>query len=691
MNARWPAIALPAVVLMSALAIGQDAPVPSSGKTPLGVRQQRVERLMEDLERKFKVLAQTLQQSEPERAERIVKTLQESKQLLVQQRMAEIVKLLDQSQLEGATTGQGQVLLDIKKLIGLLLDEQNDRDKKLEEWKQLQQWKEEIQKLLEEERPQKAESDRLANKEQTLADLAAQIKAVEALIKAQEKVNQETGEARPKGPQALGKAAGQQAKVREQTEKTADMVAGKKPGEAKPGEGKPGESKPSEAKPAEAKPGEGKPGEGKPGEGKPGEGKPGEAKPGEAKPGEGKSGEGKPGEGKPGEGQPGEGAGGQPAPKQPPAPGEKSLRDAAKNQQSAEKNLETGKGKAGEEDQQRALADLKRALDELKKEESRIASLPPEEFKKMADKQADTAQKTARLQEKMQKAEDAAGGEGGGSGKPGSGGKKSPGKKSVQQAQKNMEDASGDLGKQDPGEASRDQDKAIKDLEKALQEIEERLAQLREETQLEKLARLEARFREMLARQQAVSKDTIEMDKKRIANGGELKRADRLGVGKLAAEERELAEAAQVAYDIIYEDGTSVVFPEIVSQLRDDLVAVGQLLDTQKVDSYPQSLQKEIEITLEELIEALQKAQQQKEGGGGGGGGGGEEPLLPNSAELKLLRLSQLRVNRRTESFDKSRPKTELEPVLKQEVMNISQRQAEIADMTIRILERAQQ
>ena len=37
------------------------------------------------------------------------------------------------------------------------------------------------------------------------------------------------------------------------------------------------------------------------------------------------------------------------------------------------------------------------------------------------------------------------------------------------------------------------------------------------------------------------------------------------------------------------------------------------------------TLQKEIETTLEELIEALQQAQQQKEGAGGGGGGGGGE------------------------------------------------------------------
>jgi hypothetical protein len=708
MNARWRFFAVPAVLAVAVMglrSIAQEVPVPASGKTPLGVRQQRVERMMDDLERKFKILAQTLQKTEPERAERIVKTLQESKQLLVQQKMADIVKLLDQSQLDDATTGQQQVLKDIRHLIALLLNEQDDRSAQ-EEWKQLMEWKKMIEDILDEERPQKAESDRLANKEQTLADLAAQIKAVEQLIKQQEKVNADTGEARPKGAAALGKVAGQQAKVREATEKTADMIAGKKPGEGeakpgesnpgegKPGEGKPDEGKPGEAKPNEGKPGEGKPKEGKPGEGKPGEGKPKEGKPGEGKPGEGKPGEGKPGEGKPGEGQPSEGQPGEEKPKenkQPPAPGEKSLRDAAKNQQSAEKNLGDGKGKASEEDEQRALADLKKALDQLKKEENRIASLPPEEFKKLADKQSDTAQKTAQLEEQMKKQEEGGGGgDGEGKGKPGAGkkGKPSPGKKSVQQAKKNMDDASDDLGKQDPAEASRDQDKSIKELEKALQEIEERLAQLREETQLEKLARLEKRFRDMLAMQQAASKETIELDKKRV--DGELARPDRLAVQKLGADERAIAELAQQAYDIIYEDGTSVVFPEIVSQLRDDLVAVGQLLDTLKTDAYTQSSQTEIEITLKELIEALQKAQQQKEGGGGGGGGGGgEEPLLPNSAELKLLRLSQLRVNRRTESFDKARPATNLEPVLKQEVMNISQRQSEIAEMTIRILERA--
>jgi hypothetical protein len=56
----------------------------------------------------------------------------------------------------------------------------------------------------------------------------------------------------------------------------------------------------------------------------------------------------------------------------------------------------------------------------------------------------------------------------------------------------------------------------------------------------------------------------------------ELTRADRLQVGKLAAEEGKLATMAEQAMEIIIEDGTSVVFPEVVGQLRDDLAKVAE-------------------------------------------------------------------------------------------------------------------
>ena len=55
-------------VFAVALAMAQETPPqPSAGKTPLGVRQQRVEQMTEELERRFTSLIQSLQQAEPER------------------------------------------------------------------------------------------------------------------------------------------------------------------------------------------------------------------------------------------------------------------------------------------------------------------------------------------------------------------------------------------------------------------------------------------------------------------------------------------------------------------------------------------------------------------------------------------------------------------------------------------------
>jgi hypothetical protein len=255
-----------------------------------------------------------------------------------------------------------------------------------------------------------------------------------------------------------------------------------------------------------------------------------------------------------------------------------------------------------------------------------------------------------------------------------------------------MDQASGGLKKKDPAEANKDQRKAIEELEKAIQEIEDRLAQLREETQLEKLARLEARFTEMLARQESATRSTAELVKKKT-DGVALTRADNLQVGKLAAEETKLGEMAEQAMEIIVEDGTSVVFPEVVGQLRDDLAGVAKLLEDKRTDDYTVSRQQEVEATLKELIEALQKAQgQKKEGGGGGGGGGGDPPLLPNSAELKLLRSMQVRVNSRTTSIDKARAAApgKVDEVLDKDLSGVADRQQQIADLTQQMIERAQ-
>src|SRR5438552_2070710 len=61
---------------------GQE-PLPSNLATsPVGVRQQRIERMVQELQEKFKSLRLAIQDKEPERAERLQQALNKAKGLL---------------------------------------------------------------------------------------------------------------------------------------------------------------------------------------------------------------------------------------------------------------------------------------------------------------------------------------------------------------------------------------------------------------------------------------------------------------------------------------------------------------------------------------------------------------------------------------------------------------------------------
>jgi hypothetical protein len=695
---------LSAVLLLAlcvpAAAQAADAPGEAAAdvehRSPLGIRQDRVKRLMQDLERKFKGVAQALEKSEPERAERLVKAFQESKHLLIESRMAEISRLLDQARYDTAGGNQEKLIADLRILIRILTED-DEFKRKEHERERLERWRDEVRRLLETERRHERESDKVANKDRTLADLDRQIKRLERLIERQRDLAEETTKTRGEGVAGLPSLADKQREVRLSTQELAEDVAG---GGRSAGAEKPGGVPPTEAADGQQPDGGEAAGGGTP---QPGEG--GGAESGAEGQGGSSS---EAGGGQPSEGGQPSAAGGQPSAggeKSDAAanqPGVQSLRRATENQQAAEQNLGDSRAKVAEANQQRAIAEMEQALDQLRGERSRIASLPPEAFEQMARDQDDTADETARLQEDMSPA-DQSGGDPSGGGQSGggqsgggesgggqSGGGQSPPRQQVQKAQKSMRGASDDLRKQDADSAADDQRKAIAELQKALEEIEQRLAQLREEMAIERLARLEARFREMLARQEPVTLTTATLEQARDADG-RLPRSQRLKVAKLAAAERDIDELAQQALDIIIEDGTSVVFPRIVQNLSEDLQSAATLLDAQRTGSYTQAVQQEIEQTLEELIEALERArkQQQQQGGGGGGGAGdGMRPLLPPSAELKLLRSAQLRVNRRTKALDAVRGEDPDDDVLELELRKITALQGQIVKITEEMLEK---
>ena len=639
------------------------------GDTALGVRQQRIKRMIVDLERQFTELARALQKESPEEAERLVEAFKKSKEMLLEKRMDEITAMLNLSKLDTAGEEQGRTIEDVKALIELLLrDDEEDRLKK--EIEKLERWKKALDELIVQETKLKEESDIHDDKDKALARLDKQIEELEGIIEKQSDLKKKTEDETAKGIDGLDALAEEQEKLRAETEELQKKVEAGPDAESESegeGEGKPqeGEGKPQEG---EGKPqeGEGKPqeGGGKPqeGEGKPQEGG-GKPQEGGGKPQEGggkpQEGGGKPqeGGGKPqeGGGKPQQGGGDQPP--QPERPGAEALKNATEDQKGAEKRLAEGKGKQAGESEDKALDDLGKALDELKKERDRIAGLTPEEMDGLAQQQNNTAGDTGKLAEEM--------GESGAEGQPSDPGQQQDplregqerARKAVEDAKGKMDKASGKLAGGNAGGASQSQGGALDDLERARQEVQDQLDELVQEQQMEALVQLEQLFREMLDKQKKASASTLAVDEKRGAQEGKLRRADRIQLRTVEVAERELVDKAQEAEGLIVDEGTSVVVRNVVEGMRNDLTAIADMLDGQQTGEFVQRSQKEVELTLEELIEAVKLAQQmldqQMQQQQPPQPGQQQKPgLLPPSAELKLLKLTQLRINRRTVDFD---------------------------------------
>ncbi len=670
-------VGLKLVVMLLLVATGTLQAQDEERRNQLSERQRMVERSMAELEAKFEIIAQKLEEKEPERAARLVQALQQAKENLIARKMAEISRLLDEQKLEQAEAELDGVILNLEALVRLLLNEQEDTMSRQEEIDKLKQWREQIVAIKREQERQTRETDKIANKDETLRDLAAQIEAVEQLIKDQQEVIEETDRNRGSGLQALDGVADQQFDVRQKTEELARDIGGDSQQTAST-EGEPG-TQPSGQEPSGQQPSDQEPSDQQPSD---------QQQQGQQQQGQQQQGQQQSGQQQSGQQQSGQQQSQQPQSKQ---PGQQPLENASQNQRQAEEELTSGKAARARMAEESALEELEAALAELKKEQRRIASLPPEAFEKMAQEQRRTENKAEDLARDMQNTpQSGQQGQEGQQGQPGQQQQQQgqPGQQSVQRAQKAMQNASGDLAEQDPERAVRQQERAEEELDKALREIEERLDQLREETREEKLARLEARFREMLARQQVATIMTMDLDDKKT-HLGKIRRRDLLTMLRLSSEEYEISELGQQAYDLLLEDGTSIVFPEMVQQTREDLGRVAQLLESEQIGPLTQLIQREIEASLEEMLEALKQTRKNNEGGGGGGGGG-NAPLLRKSAELKMLRAAQLRVNRLTGQFDLIRPDGKLEGALKRELDNIRVRQADIVEMMIRIMEKEQ-
>lgn len=578
----------------------------ASAADELAISQSRLADKYARLEELMLKMASIEAASNPRRAALLTRAVSQSKERLTKTQLETIVRLLNQQQLKRAVDGQTAVQTDLKALLELLMSE--DRSDRLKnEQARIKEYIKEVERLirlqkgLEGQNQSGSDAERLAKEQAQLAgrtgDLAKKIKENEEGASPDEEGSDEEDSSSEKSP----------------------MNGEEKPGEQKPGsEQKPGDSSKSGDSQQESgdmnKPGEGKSGEGKPQEGKSNEGEPKEGKSGddEQKPSGDKESDGE----KSGDMNN--------------KPGEESKPGAEKS--GAEKPSEEGKPSESGDSEQKPMEGSESKSGSQKSQQGKSQSGQPMEGQQGGSSDSDSQQQ----QQQDQQAQD------------------NPARQRIEQAQQKMQDAQKKLEEAKRKESVEDQRAAREELEKAKAELEEILRQMREEEVKRTLAALEQRFKKMLEMQLKVYESTRRLDQLPAEN-----RTDAFVVeaGKLGFEERKIATEAFKALTLLQEEGSSVAFPASVEQMHEDMQQVAERLADTKVDDITIGIEEDIIASLEEMIEALQKAQQdledkqQQQQQQQQQGGEQEQPLVDQIAELKMIKALQLRVNKRTTRY----------------------------------------
>ena len=224
-----------------------------------------------------------------------------------------------------------------------------------------------------------------------------------------------------------------------------------------------------------------------------------------------------------------------------------------------------------------------------------------------------------------------------------------PGAKPMQQARQSMQGAAEQFGRQDAEAGEEQQRAALDNLQETLDELDDALRQVRQEEREETLAALETRLRSLLSQERRV-RDAVEELAAQPAEAWT--RLQELRLSETSELHADVIEQAGATLRILRDEGTTVIIPELFAQMIEDMAQVAGLLQAPDLSAPTRALLDEIISQLQEIVDAVKEQRDQDAEAGdqppGAQQGDQARPLLPPSAELKLMRAMQVRLNDRS-------------------------------------------
>jgi hypothetical protein len=237
------------------------------------------------------------------------------------------------------------------------------------------------------------------------------------------------------------------------------------------------------------------------------------------------------------------------------------------------------------------------------------------------------------------------------------------------------------LGGMSASTADPAQDEALASLKYARELLEAEAEKLLNRLRSEIKKRTLEGLAQMLEGQIAIRESTERLGPK----AKEGARAVLTSIVSLATSEAKLIVIGEGLTSLVEETEFGIALPAALRSVTEAMTDVKERLGSADASEEVVAAEKLIEEDLQQLLEAMKQLPSQSDGKGGAGGGGNRERQLNRLiAELKMVRILQVRVNRDTKDVDQKRPAEvkDLTATIKNRIEAIHDRQEDVHDVT---------
>lgn len=244
-------------------------------------------------------------------------------------------------------------------------------------------------------------------------------------------------------------------------------------------------------------------------------------------------------------------------------------------------------------------------------------------------------------------------------------------------ASKSMSNAEGSFGSKNASQASGQQAQALDALKKARQQLEAERQKMLAEIERQVKKQVIENLTRMLETQIAVREATEALSPRLTSE-----RQAQLRIKQLGATEQKIADLAEATIELVEQTGFSVALPPALANIQRRVTYVAVDLRAGRGGEPVIKQEKEIERDLTDLIETFKELPSNaKNGSQCKGCKSNKNKLL---AELKVLRMLQMRVNEETADIDgrRARAMAELDGELRQSLGTTTRHQADVRDAT---------